>query len=484
MLRGLITGPIKRSVLIAVHDSVVVVAAFPLAIMLRDNRVFDAARAQEVVAMMPAMAAATLVALLLMAPYRALWRRLSSDEIVALGQFVGVAILVFCVMQFGVDRMAAVPRSAPAIQFLVAVFGLLGSRLAYERYRKWQARGRAAAEREHVLLIGAGDGASLVIEMLRARTSACGVVGIVDDVVEAGRRLGDVPVLGSLGQFEAVMARLQVQGLEPARLIVTRPHHELGRERLYRLMERADALGLRVEQLPDVVELAARTAGPDAVEAGAALGAMEADAGAAPIKRLIDIVVALAALTLASPLLVLGASAVAIGVQRPVLFTQIRPGLRGRPYRLLKLRTMRDPVDAHGRRLSDEERTPWVGRVLRRTRLDELPQLVNVLMGEMSLIGPRPLLASDLDAMPDGGRARSAVRPGITGWAQVNGGHQLTPDEKLALDLWYAANADLKLDLLILWRTVVMVLLGERRQPAVIADARARLGAGGMAHAK
>jgi lipopolysaccharide/colanic/teichoic acid biosynthesis glycosyltransferase len=145
---------------------------------------------------------------------------------------------------------------------------------------------------------------------------------------------------------------------------------------------------------------------------------------------------------------------------------------------------MRDPTDAAGRPLSDAARTPWAGRLLRRLRVDELPQLWNVVVGDMSLIGPRPLLAGDLDTMPDGGRARLVVRPGITGWAQVNGGHQLTADEKLVLDLWYAANADLKLDLLIAWRTVLMVVFGERRQPAVIAHARASLASRQLALAK
>jgi lipopolysaccharide/colanic/teichoic acid biosynthesis glycosyltransferase len=322
----------------------------------------------------------------------------------------------------------------------------------------------------------------LVLEILRGGASRSDVVGILDDTIEVGRRLGDIPVLGSLAAFEAVIARLRVEGRQPARLIVTRPHHEFGRERLYRLMERAEAAGIGVVQLPDVVRLDAHAVGADASEPSAT--ACGPAAVAAPFKRFIDVIGALVILMLCAPVLVVAAAAVALGVQRPVLFTQMRPGLRGRPYRLLKLRTMRDPVDGDGRVLSDEERTPWVGRVLRRTRFDELPQILNVLAGDMSLIGPRPLLASDLDAMADGGRARSAVRPGITGWAQVNGGHQLTTGEKLTLDLWYAANANLKLDLLILWRTVVMVILGERRQPAVIADARASLAAERLAPAE
>lgn len=483
LLRSVVEGVIKRPVIIAVHDMMVVVLALPVALVLLENRIFDAARARELAAMLPTVAAATLATVLLLAPHRALWRRISADEIVGLGRFVGAAIFLFGTMQFAVDGLAALPSAAPAIHFLVALFGLLGSRVAYDRYRKWRERGRSRPDREHVVLVGAGDGASLVLEILRGQGRGSDIVGIVDDVVEVGRRLGGVPVLGPLDAFEATMAQLQVEGRHPARLIVTRPHHELGRERLYRLMEQAEAAGLCVQQLPDVVELDAHTAGADQAEASAAVG--DSEAVAPPVKRLIEVVAALLVLILFSPLLVLAAAAVAIGVQRPVLFAQMRPGLRGRPYRLLKLRTMRDPVDGTGRRFSDEERTPRVGRILRRTRLDELPQLVNVLAGDMSLIGPRPLLASDLDAMPDGGQARSAVRPGLTGWAQVNGGHQLAPDEKLALDLWYAANADLTLDLLILWRTLVMVIAGERRRPTVIADARASLGvAHGLAPAE
>jgi lipopolysaccharide/colanic/teichoic acid biosynthesis glycosyltransferase len=155
------------------------------------------------------------------------------------------------------------------------------------------------------------------------------------------------------------------------------------------------------------------------------------------------------------------------------MFVQIRPGLHRRPFRLYKLRTMRDPLGPDGRRLADGERTPFVGRLLRRTRLDELPQLWNVLIGDMAIIGPRPLVAADLDAMPDQGRARAMARPGITGWAQVNGGQQLAADEKLALDLWYADHASLALDLRIIARTLAMMLLGEHRDPRAIATARA-----------
>ena len=472
----------QRTLIIVAHDILVVTTALPAAIALREQRWPEAERIWELLAAMPVLAAATAVAALVVGPYRALWRRLGSVEILTLARFVALALVVFYGAQFLVDRLDDLPRSAPILQFMTAMFGLLGSRLAYEAWRHAQRRRRGgdAGTEPPVLLVGGGDGAALMVELLRQHPGHDEPVGILCDDLPANRRLAGVPILGRLDQLDAVLARLRVQGMAAPHLIVTRPHHELGRAAIYGLMERAHAAGLRVEQLPDTLRLtgaaerAADAAGADAPPVPAACAR----------RRAFDVGVAGTILVLLSPVLALTAAAVAIGIQRPVLFVQVRPGLNRRPYKLLKFRTMRDPTDAAGRPLTDAERTPRVGRVLRRLRVDELPQFWNVLKGDMALIGPRPLLAPDLDAMPDGGRARSSVRPGITGWAQVNGGHQLTPDEKLTLDLWYAANADLKLDLLILWRTCVMIVVGEHRRPAVLAAAEARLTTGGTAPAE
>ena len=117
----------------------------------------------------------------------------------------------------------------------------------------------------------------------------------------------------------------------------------------------------------------------------------------------------------------------------------------------------------------------WVGRILRRTRLDELPQFWNVLWGDMAIIGPRPLLATDLAILPDQGRERSTLRPGITGWAQVNGGHQLQIEEKLALDLWYVRHASLLLDLKIALLTLRMMVMGEQVDGDEVARATGRM---------
>jgi lipopolysaccharide/colanic/teichoic acid biosynthesis glycosyltransferase len=158
------------------------------------------------------------------------------------------------------------------------------------------------------------------------------------------------------------------------------------------------------------------------------------------------------------PLVGLIALLVLVDQGSPILFRQVRPGRGNRPFTLYKFRTMRDPCDGRGGPLADPERTSFLGRVLRRTRLDELPQLVNVLRGDMSFIGPRPLLPRDLPARAS---ARIAIRPGITGWAQVNGGQHLSAEEKVALDAWYIRHAGPLLDLRIIGRTLKMMVRGE-----------------------
>jgi len=164
---------------------------------------------------------------------------------------------------------------------------------------------------------------------------------------------------------------------------------------------------------------------------------------------------------------------VAIDVGLPVTFWQQRPGAGGHPFKVYKFRTMGAAHDRHGRRIPDEKRSSAIGGFLRRTRFDELPQLYNILVGEMSFIGPRPLLPVD---QPDNDMTRLLVRPGLTGWAQVNGGRDLSIKDKMVLDLWYVKNASLWLDAKILLRTVIMVAMGERRDEGVIRLASFELG--------
>jgi len=178
-------------------------------------------------------------------------------------------------------------------------------------------------------------------------------------------------------------------------------------------------------------------------------------------KRVFDFVVAGLALLVAAPIFVLAAWMVRRHLGPPVLFTQKRPGLRCKPFTLWKFRTMEAAVDSRGLALSDEQRLGSFGRRLRATSLDELPELWNVLRGDMSLVGPRPLLMDYLSRYSLEQGRRHEVRPGITGWAQVNGRNSLSWNDKFSLDIWYLDNYSLSLDMKILLKTLIAVLRRE-----------------------
>lgn len=177
------------------------------------------------------------------------------------------------------------------------------------------------------------------------------------------------------------------------------------------------------------------------------------------IKRLFDVVVSTVLLVLLSPLLLVVALLVRLRLGAPVLFAQARPGLGGRPFRMFKFRSMTDARDANGALLSDAQRLTPLGRFLRSTSLDELPELWNVLTGDMSLVGPRPLLMEYLPLYTPRQARRHDVRPGITGWAQVNGRNAISWEQKFELDVWYVEHRTMALDARILWRTAMHVLM-------------------------
>jgi sugar transferase EpsL len=199
------------------------------------------------------------------------------------------------------------------------------------------------------------------------------------------------------------------------------------------------------------------------------------------VKRIVDVSVAGVLLVVLSPLLALVAISVAVSMGPPILFRQQRPGLHGRLFTILKFRTMVDATDADGNLLPDAQRITALGRFLRRTSLDELPELVNVVRGEMSLVGPRPLVAEYLPRYSTEQMRRHDVLPGITGWSQVNGRNALTWNEKFALDVWYVEHRSLRLDLHILQKTISQVVKGEGISHPGVATMEPFLGAEGDA---
>lgn len=177
------------------------------------------------------------------------------------------------------------------------------------------------------------------------------------------------------------------------------------------------------------------------------------------IKRLFDITAATTALVVLSPVYALTAYKIKKNLGSPVLFRQTRPGKDGVPFEMVKFRSMKDAVDADGQPLPDSERLTSFGKALRNSSLDELPELWNVVKGDMSLVGPRPLLMEYLPLYSDDQKRRHLVRPGITGYAQVNGRNAISWNEKFELDAWYVDNQSLWLDIKILFQTVKKVVI-------------------------
>lgn len=179
------------------------------------------------------------------------------------------------------------------------------------------------------------------------------------------------------------------------------------------------------------------------------------------MKRLFDFCASLFGLILLSPIIALVAWKIRKNLGSPVLFRQTRPGLNGKPFEMVKFRTMKDAVDAQGNLLPDSERMTPFGDKLRNSSLDELPELWNVLKGEMSLVGPRPLLMQYLPLYSKEQARRHEVRPGVTGWAQINGRNAISWEDKFKLDVWYVDNRNLWLDIKILFLTVKKVFVKE-----------------------
>ncbi|OAL82337.1 sugar transferase [Acinetobacter sp. SFA] len=176
------------------------------------------------------------------------------------------------------------------------------------------------------------------------------------------------------------------------------------------------------------------------------------------IKRLLDIIIASIALILLSPLYAFVAYKVKKNLGSPVIFRQVRPGLHGKPFEMIKFRTMKDAVDEQGNPLPDSERLTPFGQMLRSTSLDEMPELWNVIKGDMSIVGPRPLLMEYLPLYSPEQAKRHNVRPGMTGHAQVNGRNAIGWEEKFKLDTWYVENQSIWLDFKIMFKTVHKVL--------------------------
>jgi lipopolysaccharide/colanic/teichoic acid biosynthesis glycosyltransferase len=412
----------------------------------------------------------SLVALAMFGVHDGIPRYFSVHDAVKLAKAVLIGELMTCVVLFTVTRLEGIPRSTPVIHALLFGAGLITARaLAHVAGRERKlAEGPRRFEPEHIILIGLNDLASLYMKILEACAPEHQIVAAVldEEPRSIGRSINGVRVFGPLSQLQSLIEEFSVHGIRIDRVIVCGEADILSDEG-YREIERVCTdRSLSLQFVPRLFGSQLLLPAEQPANSTRAIGKSFDSAPAFVLpgyfrwKPIIDFLVALILLISLLPLWLIVMSLTLIDVGPPVLFWQRRTGLNGRPFLLHKIRTLHSPFDWGSGRVPDEQRLSWSGRLLRKTRLDELPQLLNVLVGDMSLIGPRPLLLED---QPSPASVRLMVRPGITGWAQVNGGALLSPKEKEELDEWYIRHASLWLDLRIVALTVLSLIRGDRR---------------------
>jgi lipopolysaccharide/colanic/teichoic acid biosynthesis glycosyltransferase len=399
----------------------------PLALYLRDALVLSVQGAPTALLYCSLSFVFSLIAFLAFRVSHGISRYFSVHDAVTIILAVIAAGLTTTVVLFTFTRLEGIPRSIPVMQGLVLAAGLLLTRGVM---RLWDKDGQPAeavdhSAVEHIIMIGSSRLTSLYIKLLQAHAPAQRhVVAVLDENPKLlGRTMCGVPVVGASSQFDAVIDEFAVHGIRTDRVIIGGDESLLSIAALNQLRDACARRNIVVDFVPDQ------------------------------------------ALT---PLFGLASVLVLFDLGAPVVFWQKRMGRNGTSFLLYKFRTLHAPFDGNGQPNGIGDYNSWLGKFMRRLRLDELPQLFNVLVGEMSLVGPRPLLPQDQPANCD---LRLMVRPGITGWAQINGGNLITTEEKGALDEWYVRNASFWLDLRIALYTLIFVFTGERRFEQAVRDA-------------
>ena len=329
---------------------------------------------------------------------------------------------------------------------------------------------RRGAGVARVLIVGAGEVGRTVLRTIIARPElGFRVVGFVDDHPERSQTdMGAIRALGPIGNVQAVLDQETVD-----EVIITLPWSD--HQRILGLVQVCEARGVRPRIVPDLFQLSLTSVDVNDLDGIPLIGTrVPSLSGAnALVKRIVDLALGVPLTLLSLPLMAVIAAAIKLDSPGPVLFQQVRLGMNGQPFRVYKFRSMRSGAEAEVRQLldrneasgplfkiRDDPRRTRVGRFLRRTSFDEMPQLINVLRGEMSLVGPRPPLPSEVDQYKPWHKQRLLARPGMTGLSQVSGRSDLSFDETVLLDIHYIENWSLPLDAAILLRTIPRVVLG------------------------
>jgi lipopolysaccharide/colanic/teichoic acid biosynthesis glycosyltransferase len=400
----------------------------------------------------------------------------SVHDVLAVCGAVAVTVVSSSAILFFLTRMDGVPRSTPLIYGLVLGSGMIIARTVVRAFHKEAPAQRGSIglnstsrNLRRVLLIGVDRFSAATIKLTDHQHPRTVQVIAALDAREAmlGRSISGVKIVGRVQDLGAVVDEYAVHGVDVDEAWLSDDAAFLTDRDVVELARRCAERDIKFARISVALNLTPRAA-PSSF-------ATQDDAGPAfavnnyfKLKRVIDVVASAALLVALLPLATIAASLVLFDVGVPVLFWQQRIGQHGRKFLLYKFRTYHAPFDKNGTRTPEERRLSRLGRAIRAGRLDEIPQLLNVLVGDMSLIGPRPLLPVDQPSDP---RSRLSVRPGITGWAQINGGTMVTPAEKDALDVWYVRHASFWLDLRIAVSTALFALSGERMNHTALAQA-------------
>jgi lipopolysaccharide/colanic/teichoic acid biosynthesis glycosyltransferase len=488
-----------RKILSLAGDLLLVGFATILALLLRENFEATPERFSAIQHYLVYTLALSCFALPVFGTGLSVWRFSSmGDYLRILGAtlfIVGGAVL----LGFSQNRLEGVARSLPILQAMLIVFALVGVRVLMRlRHRTRErpvqlAAGSPSFTGETILVVGMTRLTELylrsVAEFARDRIQIAGLLGRHER--QTGRFVHQLKILGTPEELDSVLRDLEVHGIFVSRIVVTTEFARLSQAAQNMLLAVEKATTIRLDILTESLGLDGSDKLPNSRTATSSQPAEQGltfqirDLNTIPIKRrmfwhskrVLDVVLAAVLLVALAPAIVLVAALVALDVGWPVVFWQQRPGLGGHPFNLYKFRTMASAHDADGHRVSDGDRLSAIGHFLRRTRLDELPQLYNILVGEMSFVGPRPLLPVD---QPASYSARLLIRPGLTGWAQIKGGREISAADKAALDVWYVQNASPWRDLQIVAGTVSTVVYGEKVNSVAIRQAWDDLRADGI----
>jgi lipopolysaccharide/colanic/teichoic acid biosynthesis glycosyltransferase len=400
-------------------------------------------------------------------------RHFSLQQALDISEAVLIAQLMTCAVLFSLTRLDGIPRSLPLIHGLVLGVGLLAARLFVRIASSGDDDGDHDFRRrnERVIVIGSNRFAAAFIQLLRAYAPQQEPVIAVldDDAAMVGRAVSGVQVLGAPHELDAIVREFAVHGIKTDRIVIAGEANVLRpavRDEVERICQSHE---IALSYLPRMIGITEWS--PISPAKNMHVSSDVTAYHLRPyfrLKRWMDVLGSIALIILLSPVMLIAAALVSMDVGLPVLFWQERVGWKGRSFLIYKFRTLRAPFDSSGNPAQEARRASLIGRFLRATRIDELPQLFNVLFGDMSMIGPRPLLPED---QPSNSSLRLAVRPGISGWAQVHGAKLVSKEDKEKLDEWYVRNASVGADLRIVVMTIGLLLRSRTLSAEIAADA-------------